>query len=98
MMYHLAIQLPDHRSLEAEFADEEGSRGDVDDGAGEGFVERGVAVTEASEAGAGAQGRGEGAAEGEEGVLGRVMVIDCSMYVRRLADLNQSLIFNSYHR
>lgn len=54
MMYHLAIQLPNHWSLEVEVADEEGARGDVEDGAGEGFVEGRVAVAEAGETGAGA--------------------------------------------
>ena len=76
MMYHLAIQLPDHRCLKVEVADKEGPRGDVDDGAGEGFVEGRVAVAEAGEAGAGPQGGGEGGAEGEEGVFGRVVVVD----------------------
>lgn len=54
MMNHLAIQLPDHWSVEVEVADEEGARGDVEDGAREGFVEGCVAVAEAGEAGAGA--------------------------------------------
>lgn len=77
MMYHLAIQLPNHGSLEPEAADEEGPGGYVDDGAGEGLVEGRVAVAEAGEAGAGAEGGGEGAPEGEEGVFGRVVVVDC---------------------
>ena len=75
-MDHLAIQLPDHGTLEAEFADEEGARGDIDDGAGEGLVEGRVAVAEAGEAGAGAQGGGEGGAEREESIFGRVVVVD----------------------
>ena len=52
MVHHLAAQLPDHGSLEAEIADEEGSRGDVEDGTGEGLVEGRVEEAEASEAGA----------------------------------------------
>ena len=76
MMDHLAVQLSHHGSVEAEITDEEGPRGDVEDGAGKGLVERGVAVAEASEAGAGAQGVREGGAKGEEGVFGRVVVVD----------------------
>ena len=76
MMHHLAVELAHHGSREAEIADEEGPRGDVEDGAGKGLVERGVAVAEAGEAGAGAQGGREGGAEGEEGVFGRVVVVD----------------------
>ena len=34
-------------------------------------------MAEAGEAGAGAQGGREGSAEGEEGVFGRVVVVDC---------------------
>ncbi len=77
MMHHLAVQLPHHRPREAEIAHEERARGDVEDGAGERFVEGRVAVAEAGEAGARAQGAGEGGAEREERVFGRVVVVDC---------------------
>lgn len=80
-MHHLAIQRSDHRGPEVEIADEERARGDVEDGAGEGFVEGSVAVAEAGEAGAGAQGAGEGGAEGEEGVFGCVVVVDCGIEI-----------------
>lgn len=75
-MHHLAIQHSDHRPLEAEVPHEERPRGDVKDGAGEGLIERRVAVAEAGEAGAGPEGGGEGGAEGEEGVFGCVVVVD----------------------
>ena len=76
MMHHLAIQLPHHRPLEVKVADEERARGDIDDRTGKGFVERRVAVAEAGEAGAGTQGGLEGGAEREEGIFGRVVVVD----------------------
>ncbi|KAL8946972.1 MAG: hypothetical protein Q9222_006698, partial [Ikaeria aurantiellina] len=76
MVNHLRVQRPHHGTLKAEIADEEGAGGDVEDGAGEGFVEGGVGVAEAGEAGAGAEGGGEGGAEGEEGVFGCVVVVD----------------------
>lgn len=52
MVNHLAVQPPNHGTLEVEIADEEGARGDVEDGAGEGLVEGRVGVAEAGEAGA----------------------------------------------
>lgn len=54
MMYHLTIQLSNHGSIKVKITHEERARGDVEDGAGESFVEGSVAVTEASETGAGA--------------------------------------------
>lgn len=83
MMYHLSIQLAHHWTFEVEVADKEGARGDIDNGAGKRFVERRVAVAEAGEAGAGAQGGFEGGAEGEEGVLGCVVVVDCRKHQSR---------------
>ena len=77
MMYHLAIQLPNHWSLEVENAHEEGARGYIDNGTGKSFIERRVAVAEAGEAGAGTQGGFKGGADGEEGVFGCVVVVNC---------------------
>lgn len=54
-----------------------GAVGDVDDGAGEGFVEGGVGVGEAGDACEGAEGGFEGVAEGEGDVFGGVVVVDC---------------------
>ena len=78
---HLGRERADPLVLEAEVGDAEGPGGDVDDGAGEGFVEGRVRGAEAAEAGAGAEGGGEGAAEGEEGVFGRVVVVDWGIFV-----------------
>ena len=50
--------------------------GDVDDGAGEGFIEWAVGVGEAGDAGAGGEGAGEGCAKEEEGVFDGVVVVD----------------------
>ena len=57
-------------------ADEKGARGDVEDGAGEGFVQGCVGVAEAGDAFAVTEGAGEGGAEGEEGVFCCVVVVD----------------------
>ncbi|KAL9116308.1 MAG: hypothetical protein Q9187_007167, partial [Circinaria calcarea] len=75
-MDHLRIQRPNHGALEIKVADEEGPVGEVNDGGGEGFVERAGGIGEAFETGARAEGGGEGGAEGEEGVFGGVMIID----------------------
>lgn len=80
MLHHLGVQLAHHGGLEAEVTDEEGARGDVEDGAGKGFVEGRVGVAEAGDARARAQRGGEGGAEGEERVFGCVVVVDCHGY------------------
>lgn len=76
MFHHLRIQGAQHGRLKPEIAHEEGPRGYVYYGAGEGFVEGGVSVPEAGDTGAGAEGGGEGAAEGDEGVFGCVVVVN----------------------
>jgi len=53
-----------------------GPVGQVDDGAREGLVERGVGVAEAPQAVGAAERLLEGVAERDEGVLGRVVVVD----------------------
>lgn len=77
MMNHLTIQLPYHRPLKIEIAHEERAARDVEDGAREGFVEGSVGVTEAHQARAGTESLGEGGTEGEEGIFGRVVVVNC---------------------
>ena len=76
MMDHLCTQSTNLLILEAKFTDEEGTIGEVNYGAGKGFIEGRVAGAEAGKAGSRAEGRGEGAAEGQEGVFGSVMVVD----------------------
>ena len=78
MMHHLAIQLPNHRSLEIKVPHKERPRRYIDDRARERLIERRVAMTEAGEAGTGPQGGGEGGPESEERVFGRVVVVDCT--------------------
>lgn len=60
--YHLAAQLAEPLTLEAQLGDAVWAVGDVDDSAGEGLVERSVGVAEAGEAGGSAEGFGEGGA------------------------------------
>lgn len=83
MRHHLCVQTANHRRLKPQGswgfkggADEVGARGDVEDGAREGFVERAVGMGKAGEGGAGAEGGGEGGAESEEGVFGCVVIVD----------------------
>jgi len=77
---HLAAQIAELLARQAEVYDAEGPRGEVDDGAGQGFVERGVGGAEADKAergeGRGREGEVQAAAEGEEGVFGGVVVVD----------------------
>ena len=77
MMDHLRIQRPHHGPLEAKIADKERARRDVDDGARESFIQRGVGVTEAGNSGARPECLGEGGAKGEEGIFGSMVVVDC---------------------
>ncbi len=62
MMDHLRTELADLLVFEAEVANEEGSGGNVEDGAGECFVEGCVGVAEACDAFAVTECEGEGAA------------------------------------
>ena len=82
MVDHLRRQCADLLVLEAELADEEGARGDVNHGAREGLVERGVRVAEALQAFAVAEGFGESLAEAEEGVFSCVVVVNCEGWGR----------------
>ena len=76
MVNHLGTQGANLLILEAEFTDEEGTIGKVNDSAGEGFIERRMAGAEAGKARPGAKGGGEGCAEGKESVFGCVMIVD----------------------
>ena len=73
---HLRRQGADPLVHEAEVGHTERSRGHVDDGTGEGFVEGRVGGAEAADPCAGAEGAAEGGAEGEKGVFCRVVVVD----------------------
>jgi len=83
MVDHLSTESADLLILETEFADEEGTIGKVNDGSGKGLIERGMAGAEASKASPRAESRGEGAAEGEEGVFGGVVVVDYEVGISR---------------
>lgn len=76
MRDHLTAQIADLLTLETEFDDCVGTVGEVDDGAGEGFVQRGICGSEACEAGWGAEGVFECAAKGETDVFCGVVVVD----------------------
>ena len=73
---HLGREGADALVGEAKVHDGKGAGGDVDDGAGEGFVQGRVRVREAAETGAGAERLRERGAEGEKGVFGGVVVVD----------------------
>ena len=64
MVDHLRAQLSDLLVLESEFADEERAGGNVNYGAGKGFVEGCMGIAEARDAFSVAERFGEGGAEG----------------------------------
>lgn len=76
MRDHLRRQIADFGVLEAKVTDEEGPRGDVDDGAGEGFVERRVRVAKAPQALPVPECLRKGFAEAQECVFGGVVVVN----------------------
>ena len=73
---HFRAEVADLFALEAQINDCVGPVGEVDDGPGEGFVERGVAAAEAGEGCACAEGFCECCSEAEHGVFGGVMVVN----------------------
>ena len=75
-MYHLCTQGTDFLIPEVKVPDKEGAVGEIDDGAGKGFVEGGMGGSKAGQREAWAEGGREGGAEGEEGVFGCVVVVD----------------------
>lgn len=86
---HLAAQLAQELTLESEVDDTVGAVGEVDDGAGEGLVERGVGEAVAGEAGGSAEGLGEGVAESDADVFGGVVVVNCGVGVSDAAGFSQ---------
>ena len=82
MRDHLRRQIPDLLVLEAKVARVVRPPADVHDGERKGLVERGEGVAEPPDARARAEGLRDGAAEGEEGVFGGVVVVD---YIRKSA-------------
>ena len=76
-MNHLRVQCSHHGPLETKVADEERAGRNVDDGARESFIERGVGMTEAGDASAWPERLREGGAKREESIFSSVMVVDC---------------------
>lgn len=61
VMYHLRVESANHGAGEAKLPNEKRARGNVQDRAGEGFVQRCIRVPEARNASARAEGFREGA-------------------------------------
>lgn len=78
---HLAAQLAEELTLESEVDDTVGAVGEVDDGAGEGLVERGVGEAVAGEAGGSAEGLAEGVTESDTDIFSGVVVVNCRVGV-----------------
>lgn len=74
---HLAAKVANFLALESQLNDTVGTVGQIDDGAAEGLVERGVGVAEAGEAGHGGKSLGKSAAEGYADIFGGVVVVNC---------------------
>jgi hypothetical protein len=73
---HLAAELTEELALETQLDDSVGAVGEVNDGAGKGFVERSIGISVASETDRGTEGLGEGVSESETNIFRRVVVID----------------------
>jgi hypothetical protein len=73
---HLSGQIANLRILKAESADEEWPRRYVDHGASQSLIERSMGIAESFDALSVSQCPREGFADGEEGVLGSVMVVN----------------------
>ena len=76
MRHHLAAEIAELLALEPELGDAEGAVRQVDDGARERLIQRGVGVAETREPGGRAEGGLEGGAERDERVLCAVVVVD----------------------
>lgn len=73
---HLGAELAEELALQAKVDDAVGAVGEVDDGAGEGLVERSVGIAEAGKTGRSTEGLGKGVTEGNADILGGVVVIN----------------------
>ena len=73
---HFGAELAEELALQAKVDDAVGTVGEVDDGAGEGLVERSVGIAEAGKTGRGTEGLGKGVAKGNADILGGVVVIN----------------------
>lgn len=78
MRKHLRAQIANFLTLEPQVYDTERPPGEIHDRPGQGLVERCVGGPEARETHWGPERAGEGAAEGEAAVFGRVVVVDCT--------------------
>ena len=74
---HLSREVPDLGILEAEVPNEEGAGGDIDDGAGEGFIEGSMGVPKAAETLAITESFAECFSNAEKGVFSCMVVVDC---------------------
>lgn len=73
---HLGAQVADLLAAEAQVDDGPRTAREVDHSPREGLVERGIAAAEAGEGLAGTEGFCERRAEGEEGILRGVVIVD----------------------
>lgn len=73
---HLGAELAEELALQAKVDNAVGTVGEVDDGAGEGLVERSVGIAEAGKTGGSTEGLGKGVAKGNADILGGVVVIN----------------------
>lgn len=73
---HLAAELAKELALETQFDDSVRAVGEVNHSAREGFVERSIGISVASETDRGTEGLGEGVSESETNIFSRVVIID----------------------
>lgn len=73
---HLGTEVADLLAAETQVDDGPGTAGEIDHGPRERLIERGIATAKARQGLAGTEGLGESGADREEGVFGRVVVVD----------------------
>lgn len=73
---HLGAELAEPLSLQTEVDDAVGTVGNINDGAGQGLVERGVGVAETGETGGGTEGLVEGVSKSDADIFGGVVVVN----------------------
>jgi hypothetical protein len=73
---HLSAELAEPLSLQAKVNNGVGTVREVDDGAREGLVERGVGIAETSETSGRTEGLGKGVTKGDAYIFGSVVVVN----------------------
>lgn len=85
MGHHLSAELAEELTLQPKVYNAIRSVREIDDSAGQSFVERGVGVAEASKTSGSAEGRGKGVPERNADIFGSVVVVNYNNEARQLS-------------